>query len=91
MTFKHLIEALLDSKSEINAMNQVFSFQLGLKLQKTNVKAPKIDGTILEIYKIVVSIFFVLDKNSRKVFWKALSINSYQARRSFWDIFSDYI
>ncbi len=39
VTFKDQNEALLDSRSEINAMSQVFTFQLGLKIWKTNVGA----------------------------------------------------
>ena len=44
--------------------------QLGLKIRKTNVKAQKIDSTILEIYEMVVSTFFVLDKDRRKRFFE---------------------
>ncbi len=39
VTFKDQTEALLDSKSEVNAMSQAFVQQLGLKIRKTNVKA----------------------------------------------------
>ncbi len=39
--------------------------KLGLKLRKTNVGAQKINGTILETYKIVASIFFLPDKAGR--------------------------
>ncbi len=55
--FKDQTEALLDLESEVNAMSQAFAYQLGLKIQKTNVGAQKIDGTTLKIYGIVVSIF----------------------------------
>lgn len=51
-------------------MNQTFAFQLGLKVQKTHVGAQKIDGTTLETYRIVVSTFFILDKDSRKSFFE---------------------
>ena len=37
--FKGQIEALLDLKSEINLMSQVFAYQLGLKIRKINVGA----------------------------------------------------
>ncbi len=49
-------------------MSQAFAQQLGLKIRKTNVEAQKIDGTTLEIYKIVVFTFSILDKNGRKRF-----------------------
>ncbi len=48
VTFKDQTEALLDSKSEINLINQTFASQLGLKIRKTNVRAQKIDGIILK-------------------------------------------
>ena len=47
-------------------MSQVFAFQLGFKIQKTNIGVQKIDGTTLEIYRIVVSTFFILDKDRRE-------------------------
>lgn len=51
-------------------MSQVFTHQFGFKTQKTNVGAPKIAGTTLETYEIIVFIFFILDKNSKKRFFK---------------------
>lgn len=36
------------------------------KNMKTNIRAQEIDGIILETYKIVVSMFFVLDKDDKK-------------------------
>ena len=66
---KNQTEALLDLGSKINAMSQAFAHELGLKIQKTNVKAQKINGISLEIYGMVVSTFFVLDKDDRKRFF----------------------
>ena len=68
--FKDQIKALLDSRSKFNAMSQVFAHQLGLTIWKTNVGAQKIDGTTLEIYGMVVSIFSMLDKDSRERFFE---------------------
>lgn len=51
-------------------MSQVFAYQLGLKMQNTNVRAQKIDGTTLETYGMVVFTFSVLDKNGRKRFFE---------------------
>ena len=51
-------------------MSQVFTFQLSLKIQKTNVKVQKIDSNTLKTYKMVVSTFFVLDINSRERFFE---------------------
>ncbi len=57
VTFNDQTEALLYSRSEVNAISQAFAQQLGFKIRKTNVGAQKIDGTTREIYKMVVSIF----------------------------------
>ena len=51
-------------------MSQVFTFQLGLKIQRTNIEAQKIDNTTLETYEIVVSTFFVSDKDRREKFFE---------------------
>lgn len=51
-------------------MSLAFALQLGLKIQKTNMKARKIDGTILEIYEIVVFTLFILNKDSQIRFSK---------------------
>ncbi len=60
----------MDSGIKLNTISQVFAQQLGLKICKTNVGAQKIDGTILEIYGIVVSIFSVSDKDNRERFFE---------------------
>ena len=70
VTFKDQTEALLDSGSEVNVMNPAFASQLGLKIWKTNVRAQKIDGTTLETYRMVISTFFISDKNSRERFFE---------------------
>lgn len=49
-------------------MNQTFASQLSLKIWKTNVRAQKINGTILEIYRMVVSIFSLSNKDGREIF-----------------------
>ena len=51
-------------------MNLAFSSQLDLKIQKTNVETQKIDNTILKIYEMIVSIFSILDKDSRERFFE---------------------
>ncbi len=70
VTFKDQTEALLDSGSEVNAMSQAFAQQLGLKIHKTNVGAQKIDGTILETYRMVVSTFSVSNKDGKESFFE---------------------
>ncbi len=70
VTLKNQTKALLDSESKVNAMSQAFAQQLGLKIRKTNVGAPKIDGTTLETYGMVVSTFSVSDKDGRERFFE---------------------
>ena len=54
--------ALLDSGSEVNVVHPVFAKELGLPIRPTDVGAQKIDGTMLEIYRMVVAAFSVEDK-----------------------------
>ena len=63
-------EALLDSKSKVIPMNQVFAFQLGLKIWKTNIGPQKMNDTILKTYWMIVSTFSMLDKYGEKRFLK---------------------
>ncbi len=68
--FKDQTKALLDSGSEVNIMSQAFAHQLGLTIRKTNIGAQKIDDTTLETYGIVVSTFFVSDKDGKERFFE---------------------
>ena len=64
------IKALLDSNSKINAMNPDFVWKLGFKIWKTNVGAQKIDGSILEIFGIVIADLQIEDKVGRPRFFQ---------------------
>ena len=55
------VSALLDSKSEVNAMHPTFAERLGLMVQTTNIDAQKINSTTLETYGMVVTAFSVTD------------------------------
>ncbi len=68
--FKDQTKALLDSRSEVNAMSQAFVQQLGVKICKTNVGAQKINDTTLETYEMVVSTFSVLDNDEKEMFFE---------------------
>lgn len=46
VTFKDQIEALLNSRSEVNAMNPAFASELGFQVQKTNVGAQKLTALL---------------------------------------------
>ena len=63
-------KGLLNSKNKANAMSSAFDFQLDFKIQKTNIGTQKINGTILDNYGMVISIFSVLDKDSKERFFK---------------------
>ena len=60
----------MDSRGEVNIINQAFAQQLNLKIYKTNVRAQKINGTTLKTYEMVVSTFSVLDKDGRERFFE---------------------
>ena len=48
---------LLNSESKLNIMTLAYSAQLGLKMQKTNVGAQKINRFSLKTYGIVIATF----------------------------------
>ena len=43
--------------SKVNAITSVYAKQLGLQVQKTDVRAQKIDGSLLQTFKIVITSF----------------------------------
>ena len=51
-------------------MNLAVAWQVSLKICMTNVEALKINNTIVEIYKIVVPIFSILDKDGKERFFE---------------------
>ena len=59
---KKSVLAFLDSGSEVNDVHPAFAKELGLPIRPTDVGAPKIDGTMLENYRMVVAAFSVEDK-----------------------------
>lgn len=70
VTFTKQTKALLDSRTDVNAMSQAFTSQLDFKTWKANFGDHKINSTTLETYEIVVSTFFVSDKDGRQRFFK---------------------
>ena len=48
----------------------MFTSQLGLKIWKTNIEVQKIDGTTLETYEMVVSIFSLSNKDGQERFFE---------------------
>ena len=61
---------MLNSESKVNAMTPAYAAQLGLKMQRTNVSAQKIDGSSLLTYGIIIAAFQVLDKLGRSSFFQ---------------------
>ena len=51
-------------------MNSAFTWKLGLYIQKTNVRAQKIDGSTLKTFGIVIAYFQVEDKIGRPKFFQ---------------------
>lgn len=49
--------ALIDLESKVNTMTPVYTSKLGFKVCLTNVKAQKVDGSILKIFGIVLASF----------------------------------
>ena len=64
------IRALLDSGSEVNAMNPDYARKLGLKIRRTNIGAQKIDGSALETFGMVIADFQVENKANRPRFFQ---------------------
>ena len=63
---------MFDSGSNVNAMRPAYVNWLGLKTQKTNIGAQKIDGSALEIFKMVIADFQVEDKGGRPRFFQKI-------------------
>ena len=54
--------ALIDSKSEVNAMTPAYAAHLGLKVKVTNVGVQKIDESSLASYGMIIAAFQVVNK-----------------------------
>ena len=66
---KETIRTLINSGDEVNAMTPTYAKKLGLRTQKTDVRAQKIDALSLDIFGIVIAGFQVLDKQGRTWFF----------------------
>ena len=63
-------QALLDSGSEVNAMNPAYASKLGLRAQRNNIGAQKIDSSTFETFGMVLASFQVEDKLGRLRFFQ---------------------
>ena len=61
-----IIWALINFSSNANIMIQAHTKQLDLWIWKTNVGIPKIDGSLLRAFMIVIANFQVIDKLGRE-------------------------
>ena len=66
------IQTLIDSKSEVNAIHSTFAQQLDLFIRPTNTEAQKIYGITLDIYKMVVAAFSIINKANWVKFFKKI-------------------
>ena len=69
---KTLVQALINSRSGVNTIYPSFAKQLGLPIRPTDVGAQKIDGTTLDIHRIVVAAFSVVDKANQVRFFEEI-------------------
>lgn len=53
------VKALLNSKSEVNAMISTYTAKLSLKSRPTNVGTQKINGSTLKTYIIILASFLL--------------------------------
>lgn len=67
--WKAKIHILIDFDSNVNAITLVYVKKLGLCIRKTNVGAPKIDGSNLTTYKIIIAGFQVVNKLGKACFF----------------------
>ena len=63
------IWALIDLGNKVNAMTPAYAKQLSLQVQKTDVRAPKIDGSLLWTFGMVIAGFKIEDKLGRAQFF----------------------
>ena len=64
------VQALINSKSEVNTIYLTFTNVLSLSIRPTDIGIQKIDGIMLDNYKIVVAAFLVTDKANQVRFFK---------------------
>lgn len=64
------IEVLIDSASEVNAMQSYFAKKLSHCICKTNVGVQKIDSSRLKTFEMVIASFQVNDKDGKSRIFK---------------------
>lgn len=64
------IQALIDSNNEVNAIIPTYAAIPELHVCLTNIRASKIDRSILSIYNIVLANFQLKNKLKKRIFFK---------------------
>ena len=59
----------MDLGNKVNAITPTYTKKLGLWVQKTDIKAQKIDGSLLWTFKMVIAGFQIEDKLDRAQFF----------------------
>ena len=63
-------KALIDLRSEVNAISPAYTKKLDLQIWKTDIGAQKIDGSSLNTFGIVIAGFQIQDKLERARFFQ---------------------
>lgn len=56
------IQALINFENKVNTMTPVYASKLGLKVLPTNIRAQKIDNSIVKTFGMVSASFYIDDK-----------------------------
>ena len=61
---------MLYLESGVNAIYLTFAKKLSLRIRSTDIGMQKIDGTMLDIYRMVVAVFLIINKANRVKFFE---------------------
>lgn len=67
---KFSIKVLINSSSKVNVMQPNFARKINFYICKTNVSTQKIDGSRLMIYRMVIALFQLDNKDKKSHFFK---------------------
>ena len=70
------MEALLNSGSKVNTINSVLARKLGFHIQKTNIRAQKIDSSAFKTFGMVIADFQGEDKFGRPRFFQKIFLGT---------------
>lgn len=64
------VRDLIDWGSKVNVITLAYVAILGLKVQETNIRAQKVDGSTLDIFEMVLADFHVENKLGKAWFFQ---------------------